>query len=50
MKVIGEKFDGSGGGHDGAAGSYGTINNENKDYLAVLVPEILKLVKKEIDN
>jgi nanoRNase/pAp phosphatase (c-di-AMP/oligoRNAs hydrolase) len=50
MKIIGEKFDGSGGGHDGAAGSYGILNNENKDYMSELVPEILKLVKKEIDN
>jgi len=50
MKIIGEKFNGSGGGHDGAAGSYGIINNENKDFMSILVPEILKLVKKEIDN
>jgi len=50
MKVIGEKFNGSGGGHDGAAGSYGLINSEIKDYMGELVPEILKLVKKEIDN
>ena len=50
MKIIGEKYHGSGGGHDGAAGAYGIINNENKDYMGELVPEILKLVKKEIDN
>ncbi|QEE14461.1 bifunctional oligoribonuclease/PAP phosphatase NrnA [Promethearchaeum syntrophicum] len=50
MKIIGEKFNGSGGGHDGAAGSYGILNNENKDYMTELVPEILKLVKKEIEN
>ncbi len=50
MKIIGEKYNGSGGGHDGAAGAYGILNNENKDYMSELVPEILKLVKKEIDN
>jgi len=50
MKVLGEKYNGSGGGHDGAAGAYGIINNENKDYMSELVPEILKLVKKEIDD
>ena len=50
MKIIGEKYNGSGGGHDGAAGSYGILNNDNKDYMSELVPEILKLVKKEIDN
>ncbi len=47
MKIIGEKYNGSGGGHNGAAGSYGLINNE-KDYMKELVPEILKLIKKEI--
>jgi nanoRNase/pAp phosphatase (c-di-AMP/oligoRNAs hydrolase) len=50
MKIIGEKYNGSGGGHDGAAGSYGIINNESKDYMSELVPAILKLVKKGIDN
>ena len=49
MKIIGKKYNGSGGGHDGAAGSYGILNNENKDYMIELVPEILKLVKKEIE-
>ena len=48
MKIIGEKYNGSGGGHDGAAGAYGIITNDDKDYMSELVPELLKLVKKEI--
>ncbi len=48
MKIIGQNHSGSGGGHDAAAGAYGIINNENKDYMGVLVPEILKLVKKVV--
>ena len=48
MKVIGEKYNGSGGGHDGAAGAYGILNEDSKDYMSELVPEILKLVKNKI--
>ena len=48
LKIIGEKYNGSGGGHDGAAGAYGIITNDDKDYMSELVPELLKLVKMEI--
>ncbi len=48
MKIIGEKYNGSGGGHDGAAGAYGIITNDDKDYMSELIPELLKLVKKKI--
>ena len=48
MRIIGEKYNGSGGGHDGAAGAYGILITDEKDYMGELVPELLKLVKKEI--
>ncbi len=48
MKIIGVKYNGSGGGHDGAAGAYGIITNDDKDYMSEMVPELLKLVKKKI--
>jgi nanoRNase/pAp phosphatase (c-di-AMP/oligoRNAs hydrolase) len=46
MEAIGKKFGGSGGGHDGAAGCYGTALT--KEYVQELTPVILEEVRKQI--
>ncbi len=52
---LGTEFDGSGGGHDGAAGCYGLLKREaskNKPntFMSQIVPSILKKLRKIINQ
>ncbi|WP_371806654.1 bifunctional oligoribonuclease/PAP phosphatase NrnA [Candidatus Lokiarchaeum ossiferum] len=55
LTEIGSEFNGSGGGHDGAAGCYGILakeasKNKPKTFMDQIIPPVLKKLRKIINN